>query len=266
MPKCVPMTRSSELRPLTLLLYVVPVTLMELLRRWGSGTTSGSGGGGGGGGGGGTGTHTHVFAMQECKGLQHLGWLHFTELAILFKIPKNDPWLSSGHTSLQILSHPGHSSPKSLKRSRLTSLSCLEMFKKLLRFLNQKMVSPTNWKNWETVSEEVVIMHRNMSQAKPWVIATRGFEWNHSEWRIDSQPSYHMTCWDHLTQDVNGGWAALDGISKMHCRWLTVGVVSITSVQRWWFTADIDDLFYSSSRSKMWALASSKEWPLFFSV
>lgn len=55
MPKCVPMTRSSELRPLTLLLYVVPVTLMELLRRWGSGTTSGSGGGGGGGGGGGTG-------------------------------------------------------------------------------------------------------------------------------------------------------------------------------------------------------------------
>lgn len=33
MPKCVPMTRSSELRPLTLLLYVVPVTLMELLRR-----------------------------------------------------------------------------------------------------------------------------------------------------------------------------------------------------------------------------------------
>lgn len=165
MPKCVPMTRSSELRPLTLLLYVVPVTLMELLRRWGSGTTSGSGGGGGGGGGGGTGTHTHVFAMQECKGLQHLGWLHFTELAILFKIPKNDPWLSSGHTSLQILSHPGHSSPKSLKRSRLTSLSCLEMFKKLLRFLNQKMVSPTNWKNWETVSEEVVIMHRNMSQA-----------------------------------------------------------------------------------------------------
>lgn len=167
MPKCVPMTRSSELRPLTLLLYVVPVTLMELLRRWGSGTTSGSGGGGGGGGGGGTGTHTHVFAMQECKGLQHLGWLHFTELAILFKIPKNDPWLSSGHTSLQILSHPGHSSPKSLKRSRLTSLSCLEMFKKLLRFLNQKMVSPTNWKNWETVSEEVVIMHRNMSRAKP---------------------------------------------------------------------------------------------------
>lgn len=64
MPKCVPMTRSSELRPLTLLLYVVPVTLMELLRRWGSGATSGSGGGGGGGGGG-TRTHTHILAMQR---------------------------------------------------------------------------------------------------------------------------------------------------------------------------------------------------------
>lgn len=51
-PKCVPMTRSSELRPLTLLLCVVPVTLIELLRRWGSGADSGSGGGGGGGGGG----------------------------------------------------------------------------------------------------------------------------------------------------------------------------------------------------------------------
>lgn len=76
MPKCVPMTRSSELRPLTLLLYVVPVTLMELLRRWGSGATSGSGGGGGGGGGGGTGTHTHIGnAEEEAKvyeGLQHL--------------------------------------------------------------------------------------------------------------------------------------------------------------------------------------------------
>lgn len=70
------MTRSSELRPLTLLLYVVPVTLMELLRRWGSGATSGSGGGGGGGGGGGTGTHTHIGnAEEEAKvdeGLQHL--------------------------------------------------------------------------------------------------------------------------------------------------------------------------------------------------
>lgn len=59
------MTRSSELRPLTLLLYVVPVTLMELLRRWGSGATSGSGGGGGGGGGGGTGTHTHIGNAAE---------------------------------------------------------------------------------------------------------------------------------------------------------------------------------------------------------
>lgn len=56
------------LRPLTLLLYVVPVTLMELLRRWGSGATSGSGGGGGGGGGGGTGTHTHMGnAVEEAK-------------------------------------------------------------------------------------------------------------------------------------------------------------------------------------------------------
>lgn len=60
MPKCVPITRSSELRPLTLRLYVFPVTLMELLRRCGSGATSGSGGGGGGGGGGGTGTYTDI--------------------------------------------------------------------------------------------------------------------------------------------------------------------------------------------------------------
>lgn len=65
------MSRSSELRPLTLLLYVVPVTLMELLRRWGSGATSGSGGGGGGGGGGGTGTHTHIGnAAEEAKGVR----------------------------------------------------------------------------------------------------------------------------------------------------------------------------------------------------
>lgn len=78
MPKCVPMTRSSELRPLTLLLYVVPVTLMELLRRWGSGATSGSGGGGGGGGGGGTGTNTHIGNAEEevkvYEGLQRLSW------------------------------------------------------------------------------------------------------------------------------------------------------------------------------------------------
>lgn len=74
MPKCVPMTRSSELRPLTLLLYVVPVTLMELLRRWGSWATSGSGGGGGGGGGGGTGTHTHIgnAQAQVYERLKHL--------------------------------------------------------------------------------------------------------------------------------------------------------------------------------------------------
>lgn len=91
MPKCVPMTRSSELRPLTLLLYVVPVTLMELLRRWGSGATSGSGGGGGGGGGGGTGTHTHIGNVQEeaevYEGLQHRSRLYFTGRSNLFKIP-----------------------------------------------------------------------------------------------------------------------------------------------------------------------------------
>lgn len=71
MPKCVPMTRSSELRPLTLLLYVVPVTLMELLRRWGSGAAdSGSGGGGGGGGGGRTGTHIQVMQRKRKQSLK----------------------------------------------------------------------------------------------------------------------------------------------------------------------------------------------------
>lgn len=122
MPKCVPMTRSSELRPLTLLLYVVPVTLMELLRRWGSGATSGSGGGGGGGGGGGTGTHTHIGnAEEEAKvyeGLQRLSW---SEPVNWSKI-RNDsvhlthrPLFTHAHTGLKKRDH----GPKVFKKTNV---------------------------------------------------------------------------------------------------------------------------------------------------
>lgn len=63
----------------------------------------------------------------------------------------------------------------------------------------------------------------------------------------------------HLMQDVSGGWGTWEGISKCHCRWQTVGVLSHLSVERWLFTVNI--LFHSlsnrlSSLSRMWTLAA----------
>lgn len=45
--------------------------------------------------------------------------------------------------------------------------------------------------------------------------------------RWDLPLPYYLNYWDPLTQGVSGHWGAWKGISKLHYRWQTVGVVEM---------------------------------------
>lgn len=94
--------------------------------------------------------------------------------------------------------------------------------------------------------------HDVRRKVKVLVVTTRGLGWNHCE-----TSRYHMTYYDHVMHNMSGGWGTWEWL---HCRCLTVGVVSHPLN---------DGCLYSSYQQsaflvQMWTLAFSKELPVTF--
>lgn len=85
--------------------------------------------------------------------------------------------------------------------------------------------------------------HDVRREVKVLVVPTRGFGWNHCE----TSP-YHMTCCGHVMHNMSGGWG-------LHCRWLTVGVVSRPLNDGFLYSS----FQHSAFLVQKWTLAFSKE-------